>query len=102
MWPRGAGCSWALGTGVTSGCVRPTQISPDAAMLTTLSDLAAACALAIRVAQTYVDLGHLDDLRSTDRPIHNRSHDVASQFADGVAPRAGAGTLGVSRAGRPV
>jgi NADPH:quinone reductase-like Zn-dependent oxidoreductase len=33
--------------------VRLTQVSPDAAMLTTLSDLAAAGALALRVARTY-------------------------------------------------
>ena len=33
--------------------VRLTQVSPDAAMLTTLSDLAAEGALALRVAQTY-------------------------------------------------
>jgi NADPH:quinone reductase-like Zn-dependent oxidoreductase len=33
--------------------VRLTQVSPDAAMLTTLSDLAATGALALRVAQTY-------------------------------------------------
>jgi NADPH:quinone reductase-like Zn-dependent oxidoreductase len=33
--------------------VRLTQVSPDAAMLTTLSDLAASGALTLRVAQTY-------------------------------------------------
>ncbi|HET6292817.1 MAG TPA: zinc-binding dehydrogenase, partial [Kribbella sp.] len=33
--------------------VRLTSVGPDAAMLTTLSDLAAAGALALRVAQTY-------------------------------------------------
>jgi NADPH:quinone reductase-like Zn-dependent oxidoreductase len=33
--------------------VRLTQVAPDAAMLTTLSDLAATGALALRVAQTY-------------------------------------------------
>lgn len=33
--------------------VRLTQVSPDAAMLTTLSDLAATGALAVRVARTY-------------------------------------------------
>ena len=33
--------------------IRLTQVSPDAAMLTTLSDLAAAGALVLRVAQTY-------------------------------------------------
>jgi NADPH:quinone reductase-like Zn-dependent oxidoreductase len=33
--------------------VRLTQVSPDAAMLTTLSDLATSGALALRVAQTY-------------------------------------------------
>jgi NADPH:quinone reductase-like Zn-dependent oxidoreductase len=33
--------------------VRLTQVSPDAAMLTTLSDLASSGALALRVAQTY-------------------------------------------------
>ncbi|MEU9213421.1 NADP-dependent oxidoreductase [Streptomyces sp. NPDC048415] len=34
--------------------VRLTQVSPDAAMLTTLSDLATSGALALRVAQTYL------------------------------------------------
>lgn len=33
--------------------IRLTQVSPDAAMLTTLSDLATAGALVLRVAQTY-------------------------------------------------
>ena len=40
--------------------VRLTQVSPDAAMLTTLSDLASTGALVLRVAQTYP----LDQARS--------------------------------------